>query len=95
MGLDRRSATERNGSSAPEIAGQLQQQGDVMNRKTVVALACVPLTVGFGVIAASVAVVVSHLAGGSSAGRRLAARIERAARRARPRHAAAIREQEI
>lgn len=63
-----------------------------MNRIAVIALACVPR--GLAVIAASVAVVISHLAGGSSAGRRLAARFERAARRVRPRHAAAMREQE-
>lgn len=86
---------ERNGAQSYQRAEehQLQSTGDVMNRKAVMAVACVPLAGGFSVIAETIAVVISHLAGGSSAGRRLAARLERAARRARPRHAAAITEQ--
>ena len=73
---------------------QQQQQGDVMNRKVVIALACVALTGGFAVIAASAAVVISHLAGGLSASRRLATWLKRVPREVRPRHAAAVGEQE-
>jgi hypothetical protein len=45
------------------------------------------------VIAASAAVVISHLAGGSSAGRRLATTLKRVPRQVRPRHGAAVGEQ--